>query len=142
MDSYILYHNAKIWNTRDIYHYKWMIVDPTSGRIIKCGTDEETINGWSGSRQNLNNQFVYPGLHDCHIHVFSLGSSLSRLNLCEVHSLQEFQQAITKYAQHHPFKSVLDQIKLKNLIIFVVDCRRGLGSGYDASSTISNKGRH
>lgn len=73
--------------------FDWMVVDD-SGTIIQTG-----INPYPFDYPiiDLQGHVVFPGLHDSHLHVYSLGRSLYRLNLQQCFSIIDLQQRLKKY---------------------------------------------
>ncbi len=90
-----VYYNGKIWT--DEGEYTWIAVNEL-GVIENIGSGEPPI---ADANIDLKGRRILPGLHDSHIHVYSLGRSEFRLNLLNVQSIAELQTHLLDYATQH-----------------------------------------
>jgi predicted amidohydrolase YtcJ len=97
MNQPILLHNAKIWTHAG--EKSWMIIQ--DGKILSIGGDSE-ITDWTGRSIDVNGQIILPGLHDSHIHVYSLGRYQGRLRLGKCGSISEMQNKLSDYIKEKP----------------------------------------
>lgn len=74
MASQVLFYNGIIYNTApNGENYQYMIVDESSGFVVKCGHETDVASSWQGTKHDLQGKYVLPGLHDSHIHTYLLG---------------------------------------------------------------------
>ncbi len=74
------------------------------GRIAAVGTDDD-IRPLIGPRTqvvNLDGRMLLPGFQDAHIHAPSGGLDRLRIDLSEVHSLDEYRERVRAYAEGRP----------------------------------------
>jgi len=89
-----LLYNARIVTidrNDQLQRYSWLVYDTGTGRVIDIG------NGDSPDIENaidLGQNWVFPGLHDAHLHVQHHGTQLRVLNLRGCSSKEEFSKAI------------------------------------------------
>ena len=83
--------NARIISPE--HEYSWMQFNK-KGIITDVGTGTPTIKG---EVIDARNKLILPGLHDSHIHAYSLGRSLNRLDLTNSKSIKEIQQKIKAF---------------------------------------------
>ncbi|MCH8907789.1 MAG: amidohydrolase, partial [Candidatus Heimdallarchaeota archaeon] len=83
---------SKIWSDDGIK--SWMLI---KGNMIVGMGDDENLPTIYDRIVDLSNQFILPGLHDGHIHVFSLGRSKHRLQLNKPNSIAEMQNLLSDY---------------------------------------------
>ena len=67
------------------------------GNIIFELGEGEFKKRFNGTKINLNGKLVLPGLHDAHIHNYSLGRLEWRVNLSGVKSIIEIQNKLKNY---------------------------------------------
>ena len=91
-----IYYNGKFWSHGD--QFDWLQVD-TNGKIVAVGQGPPPS---SDEMIDLEGFYIYPGFHDAHIHVYSLGRTAFRLNLQKVNSISELQRKLKDYAATHP----------------------------------------
>jgi predicted amidohydrolase YtcJ len=90
-----IFHNAKIYS-QGIYK-SWMSVSE-EGIIIEMGDGVPDLNQYTNSI-DLNGRLVLPGMHDAHIHVYSMGRSSSRVSLVNSHSITELKETILEFSK-------------------------------------------
>ena len=103
----ILFYNGQIFSQEN---KTWMIIK--DNRISKIGSGEIE---WTGNSQNLKGNLIIPGLHDSHIHLFSLGKYSTKLSLRDVGSISELQNELLKFADDNLFTDDLFKKKVTNL---------------------------
>lgn len=74
------------------------------GRIAAVGTDEDVDEHIGSSTEvvNLQGKMLLPGFQDAHIHAPSAGLDRLRIDLSELHGLDEYLQRVRTYADEHP----------------------------------------
>ncbi|MHA2098890.1 MAG: amidohydrolase [Candidatus Kariarchaeaceae archaeon] len=89
-----LLHNCHIW-TDDGYQ-TWMLLEDNKIVDIGKGNPPECE-----VKTNMNGNYIFPGLIDSHIHVFSLGRELNRLGLNKPGSISEMQNILDDYVKEN-----------------------------------------
>lgn len=96
-----LYKNAKIVtldkNDKLRPIQSWMLVN--HDKIIEIGTDSDPVfcKMFISKIVDLKSKWVFPGLHDCHLHVGHLGEQLNTLSMKGCKGKQEFISRIENY---------------------------------------------
>ena len=95
-----IYYNANIF-APDHPGSTAFVVD--HGRFIAFGTDEDILNGFSNTVQqiNLNRKTIWPGLTDAHVHLYHLANSMAMVD-CETDSLDACLERIRQAAVRLP----------------------------------------
>ncbi len=96
LETVTVFHNARIWSGKTFYD--WLETNE-NGIIVNAGNGAPPENK---QKVDLKGAFVIPGLHDSHIHVYSLGRTAFRLNLQGIKSLDELKVKLKQYADAHP----------------------------------------
>jgi hypothetical protein len=74
------------------------------GRVVAVGTDEE-IRAQVGPRTevvDLHGRMLLPGFQDAHVHPVSGGVDRLQCDLHDLHTRDEYVQAVRSYAEAHP----------------------------------------
>ena len=74
-----------------------------SGRIVAVGSNAELrhVVGPSTEVVDLHGRLLLPGFQDAHVHAPSGGLDRLRIDLSEVHGLNEYRREIKRYADEH-----------------------------------------
>ncbi len=74
------------------------------GRIVAVGTDAEVREQVGGAKEaiDLAGRMLLPGFQDAHVHAPSAGLDRLRVDLSEVHGLDEYRRLVRSYADAHP----------------------------------------
>jgi predicted amidohydrolase YtcJ len=89
-----LIHNCHIWHGEG--YQKWMLVE--GNKIIKIGSGNLPDHD---KKTDMNGRYIFPGLIDSHIHVYSLGRELNRLALNKPGSISEMQNMLDDYVKEN-----------------------------------------
>ncbi len=95
--------NGKIW-TGNPAQPQAEAVACFEGRIAAAGTAAE-IRAWAGPKTtviDLGGKLVTPGFNDAHVHFYSGGANLSRVQLRDAKSEDEFRERIRRFAATLP----------------------------------------
>nr|CAB3262851.1 uncharacterized protein LOC100184184 [Phallusia mammillata] len=76
----VLFYNARIWRS-GAECYSWMVFNPETGKIVKCGTDQNLPLEECSKKRDMKRQWIFPGFHDCHLHVEWLGYKIGGKNM-------------------------------------------------------------
>ncbi|MHA2501382.1 MAG: amidohydrolase [Candidatus Kariarchaeaceae archaeon] len=90
-----LIHNAQI-STQD-GDYSWMIIENGIIQNLGHGTLPDIEN-----RVDMRQRLILPGLHDSHIHVYSLGRMSTRLHLHGTGSIVEMLYKLKEFREENP----------------------------------------
>jgi predicted amidohydrolase YtcJ len=95
--------NGKIW-TGNPAQPQAEAVACFDGRIVAAGAAAE-IRAWAGPKTaviDLGGKLVTPGFNDAHVHFYSGGANLSRVQLRDAKSEDEFRERIRRFASTLP----------------------------------------
>jgi predicted amidohydrolase YtcJ len=95
--------NGKIWTAHE-EQPRAEAVACIGSRIMAVGSSTE-IQKWIGASTqviDLHGRFVTPGFNDAHVHFYSGGSDLARVQLREARSETEFRERIREFAAKLP----------------------------------------
>jgi hypothetical protein len=105
-EGYIFFENGSIWQwTEDGNETKranWFtIINQNKFGQIGFGQPPTEVRRDSRKIIDLNGKLVLPGLHDSHIHIYSLGECSSKLDLSGSNSITELKQMLKNYSTEH-----------------------------------------
>ena len=85
-----LVYNSKIWVSDSIERH-WFTFNPSSGRVIDIGTNPHPKKDDYKEAIDAGSCRIFPGFHESHIHVSSLGKSLMSADFKGCRSIKEMQ---------------------------------------------------
>ena len=96
--------NGRIYQAHGAEHASWLRI--VGSTITELGFDSPPAPGDDKVQVvDLNGKFVLPGLHDSHIHTYSVGEASFFVNLGGCKSIDELKQRIRLHAEAHPESS-------------------------------------
>lgn len=102
----ILFENGLVWqwtqNDSEAKRANWFTVLNNKFENIGFGDPPQDIRKSATSTFDLSGKLVLPGLHDSHIHVYSMGECLQYVDLNGCTSIDELKTRVQKHASDFP----------------------------------------
>lgn len=151
-----IFHNASIWKSP----HTAIVV--RAGLIEQIGSDHEILNlKIECERIDLNGRTIFPGFHDCHLHLLTLGKSLIlQANLVGSKSIDEMLARLSEQAnqiegwivghgfdqermieKRFPTRADLDRVSNSRPVIVSRICRHALVANSAAISLLNGEER-
>ena len=151
-----IFHNALIWKSPHT------AISVRDGRIERIGSDEELLNRKSEIETvDLKGQSIFPGFHDCHLHLLTLGKTLIlQANLTNSRSIDEMLARLSQQAsqvggwivghgfdqermieKRFPTRDDLDRVSKSRPVMVSRICRHALVANSAALSLLNDEER-